>query len=89
MPSKLLIAGFLCAESALVYGFFRDVVIAGFLALGVVWFLVDALIVWKNRSYSPAEMRLFMWAWNAVAIVGMLWNWTKGSLTHLSRIAGR
>jgi len=34
-------------------------------------------------------MRLFMWAWNAVAIVGMLWNWTKGSLTHLSRIAGR
>src|SRR3989449_3533876 len=40
VPSKLLIAGFLCAESALVYGFFRDVVIAGFLALGVVWFLV-------------------------------------------------
>ncbi len=89
VPSKFLIAGFLCVESALVYGFFRDVVIAGFLGVGAAWFLMDALIVWKNRSYSPAEMRLFMWAWNAVAIVGMLWNWTKGSLTHLSRIAGR
>ncbi len=89
VPSKLLIAGFLCAESALVYGFFRDVVIAGFLALGVVWFLVDALIAWKNRSYSPAEMRLFMWGWNAVAILGMYWNWTHGSLTHLSHIAGQ
>src|SRR6266852_3961438 len=64
VPAKLLIAGFLCVESALVYGFFRDLVIAGFLAAGVVWFLMDALIVWKNRSYSPAEMRLFMWAWN-------------------------
>src|SRR6266852_8338135 len=80
VPAKLLIAGFLCVESALVYGFFRDVVIAGFLGVGAAWFLMDALIVWKNRSYSPAEMRLFMWAWNAVAIVGMLWNWTKGSL---------
>src|SRR6266478_1381237 len=89
VPSKLLIAGFLCAESALVYGFFRDVVIAGFLALGVVGFLVEALIAWKNRSYSPAEMRLFMWGWNAVAILGMYWNWTHGSLTHLSHIAGQ
>src|SRR5713101_7062489 len=66
VPSKLLIAGFLCVESALVYGFFRDVVIAGFLAAGVMWFVVDAFVVWKNRAYSPAEMRLFMWAWNEI-----------------------
>ncbi len=82
-PAKMLIAGFLCVESTLVLVFFRDLVIAGFLAAGVVWFLLDAALLWKNRSYSPATMRVFMWAWNAAALAGMYWNWSKGSLTHV------
>ncbi len=82
-PAKMLIAGFLCAESALVLVFFRDLVIGGFLAAGALWFFLDAAILWKNRSYSPATMRVFMWAWNATALLGMFWNWTHGTLTHV------
>jgi 4-hydroxybenzoate polyprenyltransferase len=85
--SKLLLAGFLCVETALVYYFFRDAVITGFLGFGAAWFVLDALLIWKNRPYSPAVMRLFMWGWNAAAVAGMFWNWSNGSLTHVKQVA--
>ena len=88
VPSKLLLAAFLIVEAALVYAFFADAVIAGFLALGVAWFLCDALAVWKSRAYSPAEMRLFMWGWNVAAVAGIVWSFSHGSLTHARRLAG-
>jgi 4-hydroxybenzoate polyprenyltransferase len=86
--SKLLIAGFLCVETALVYVFFGDLVIAGFLGFGAVWFLLDALLIWRNRPYSPTAMRLFMWGWNAAALLGMYWNRAHGSLTYARHVAG-
>src|ERR1700730_12178180 len=63
VPSKLLIAAILCGETVLVYFSFRDLVITGFLGFAAAWFLSDALLIWKNRPYSPSEMRLFMWGW--------------------------
>jgi 4-hydroxybenzoate polyprenyltransferase len=86
--SKLLIAGFLGVETALVYIFFQDFVITGFLGFGAAWFVLDALLIWKNRPYSPTVMRLFMWGWNAAALLGMYWNWAHGSLTHAWHVAG-
>jgi lycopene elongase/hydratase (flavuxanthin-forming) len=86
--SKLLIAAILCLETALVYVFFGDLVITGFLAFGAAWFVLDALVVWENRPYSPTEMRLFMWGWNAAALLGMYWNWSHGSLTNVRLVAG-
>lgn len=88
VPSKLLIAAVLCVETVLVYFSFGDLVITRFLGFGAAWFLLDALVVWKNRPYSATEMRLFMWGWNAAAFAGMFWNWTNGSLLHARRIAG-
>jgi len=88
VASKFLIAGILSVEIGLVYFFFGDLVIAGFLGLGVLWFLVDATLVWKNRPYSAGEMRLFMWGWNVASFAGMFWNWSNGSLTHVRHVAG-
>jgi 4-hydroxybenzoate polyprenyltransferase len=88
VPSKILMAGLLCIESALVFLFFRDMVISGFLALGAIWFLLDAALLWKNEAYSPGAMRFFMWAWNGTALLGIYWNWSTSSLTHLSRTPG-
>ncbi len=81
--AKFLIAAFLCVETTLVRNYFRDWIITGFLAFGALWFLVDATLLWKRRAYSPKEMRLFMWGWNAAALLGMFWNWTHGTLTHV------
>jgi 4-hydroxybenzoate polyprenyltransferase len=81
--AKFLIAAFLCIEAGLVWIYFRDWIITGFLAVGAIWFLVDATLLWKDRSYSPKEMRLFLWGWNGAALLGMFWNWTHGALTHV------
>src|SRR5262249_48347497 len=82
IPSKLLVAAFLMVETMLIYRYFGDFVIAGFLGLGALWFLADACFVWKHRPYSPLEMRLFMWGWNAAALTGIAWNWLHGSLLN-------
>jgi hypothetical protein len=86
VPAKFLIAGFLCIETALVYFYFQDTIIAGFLALGMLWFVLDAGATWKNRAYSPTEMRLFLWGWNIAALLGILWNWKQGTLTHVNSL---
>lgn len=88
VPAKLLIAALLAAEAALVYASFADAIITGFLAMGAAWFLCDVSWLWKSRAYSPTQMRLFMWAWNAAAALGILWNGSRGSLTHARHFAG-
>jgi lycopene elongase/hydratase (flavuxanthin-forming) len=86
-PAKLLIAAFLAAECILVAMNFADWAIVVFLALGSLWFIFDVFFLWKARNYSPLEMRAFMFGWNAVAVLGMLWNWRHGTLTHVRHIA--
>jgi 4-hydroxybenzoate polyprenyltransferase len=86
--AKFLIAAFLCIEASLIWTSFRDWIVTGFLAIGALWFLIDATLLWKNRAYRPREMRLFLWGWNAAALLGMLWNWTHGTLTHVVSAAG-
>lgn len=89
--AKFLIAAFMIVETCLVWTCFRDRIIAGFLAFGALWFVLDATVLWKSRAYGPKEMRLFLWGWNAVALLGMYWNWTHGSLMRLLsaiRLAG-
>jgi 4-hydroxybenzoate polyprenyltransferase len=86
--AKFLIAAFLCIETTLVRIYFRDWIITGFLAFGALWFLMDATLLWKNRAYRPEEMRLFLWGWNAAALLGMFWNWTHGTLTQVVSAAG-
>jgi 4-hydroxybenzoate polyprenyltransferase len=83
VQAKFLIAGFLCVETAMVYWFFHSAVIAGFLGAGILWFVLDATVLWKARSYAPVQMRAFMWAWNGAAVLGMCWNWLTASLTKL------
>jgi 4-hydroxybenzoate polyprenyltransferase len=86
--AKFLIAAFLCLEAMLVRIFFRDWIITGFLAFGALWFLIDPTLLWKDRPYSPKEMRLFLWGWNAAALLGMFWNWTHGTLTRVFSTVG-
>src|SRR6267143_2997329 len=75
--AKFLIAALLCVETAIVYRFFHDAIVAGFLAAGILWFVLDASLVWKEHSYTPTQMRAFMWAWNGAAALGMYWNWAS------------
>jgi 4-hydroxybenzoate polyprenyltransferase len=83
--SKLLMAAFLSVEVALITGYFHDRVIGGFLAAGVVWFIADALWLWRNQPYSRNVMTLFMWMWNAAAVLLIVWDCRHGSLARSPR----
>ena len=80
--TKLLIAAFLGVEVALVAYYFHDILIAGFLAAGALWCIADALWLWRDRPYSPSMMRLFMWGWNAAAVLLIFWGYAQGTLTR-------
>jgi 4-hydroxybenzoate polyprenyltransferase len=88
VPAKFLITAFLAIETLLVWFYFRDWIVAGFLALGAVWFVLDATLLWKDRKYLPKEMRLFLWGWNLASALGILWNWAQSPLTHLNPLRG-
>ena len=85
--SKQLIAVLLCVEVGVVWWYFRDPVIAGFLAAGAVWFIADGFWMWRERAYSPRVMKLFMWGWNAAALLGIFWDYRSASLTHVRPFA--
>jgi lycopene elongase/hydratase (flavuxanthin-forming) len=85
--AKLLIAVFLSVEAALVTRYFHDRVIAGFLAAGAVWFVADALWWWRSQPYSRKAMTLFMWLWNAAALLLIVWDYMQGTLTSSARLA--
>jgi 4-hydroxybenzoate polyprenyltransferase len=86
--SKFLIAAILCAECAMVWWWFRDLVIAGFLGAGVLWFVADALWMWKDAAYNPKVMKMFMLGWNAAAVLGIFWGYRTASLTAVKHLAG-
>jgi len=83
VPAKLLIATFVAAEGGLLYGFFQDLLLTGFLFASAAWFAVDATLLWRSRPYTPAQMRFAMFAWNAIALGSMPWVWWKASLVVL------
>jgi 1,4-dihydroxy-2-naphthoate octaprenyltransferase len=43
--AKFLIAALLCVETGMVYWFFHDAIIAGFLGVGALWFVVDSSVL--------------------------------------------
>src|SRR5258708_15954272 len=84
--TKLLMSVFLGLEVALVSRYFHDRVIGGFLAAGAVWFVADALWLGRNKPYSRQGMTLFIWMWNAAALLLIVWDYMQGTLTRRARL---
>jgi 4-hydroxybenzoate polyprenyltransferase len=84
VPTKLVVAALLAFETAWVWHFFHDGVIALFLAASAAWFLADALLFWRGRPYAGWQMRAFFLGWNAVAVLSLPWIWTHATLGRLS-----
>ena len=81
----LLIAAMvlLLLEAGLIVRFFGAKELAGFLLVSAAWFAVDATVIWRGRAYSNREMRFFMLAWNAIALISMPWMWSKAILLQM------
>jgi len=79
-PAKWLLIAFLAVEAVLIWTCARDPWLAAFLVGSAGWFVLDVMLVWRDRPYSPGEMRLLFLAWNAVALASMPWMWHAASL---------
>ncbi len=80
VPAKLLMAVLMLVEAGLVVRFFGAKALAGFLLVSAAWFVVDATVLWRSRPYSNSQMRFFLLAWNAIALVSMPWMWSRAVL---------
>ncbi len=76
IPSKFLISSMLIVEAFLVHKYFVDPWISSVLVFGALWFLLDALVLWRSQPYSLPQMRIFMLGWNAIALGSMAWVWS-------------
>lgn len=82
-PAKWLLAGFLACLCLLTGVVFQSVVLCLFFAAATLWFLLDVLVVWKNRPYSTFETNLFGQGFNVGAIASIPYMWWTGELTRL------
>ncbi|HEX8312934.1 MAG TPA: UbiA family prenyltransferase [Chthoniobacteraceae bacterium] len=78
--AKWFMVALLTAEALLVWKGAGDLWIAAFLTGGALFFVADVMLLWKNRVYSPGEMRFFFLAWNAVALLSIPWVWSTARL---------
>jgi 4-hydroxybenzoate polyprenyltransferase len=81
--AKLLIIAIVLCEVVLLAGLFGDALFAGTLLGFLVWLLLDAFVLYRDRAYVLSEMRLFGIGSNAVAFATMAYVWWSGCLLHL------
>lgn len=78
--TKLLIIGLVALEVLLLVIVFDDYLFAGILGLGLIWLLLDLLVIYKTKSYTLGEMKLFGVMSNVVAAISMGYVWWSGCL---------
>ena len=78
--TKLLIIGLVMAELILLITVYQEYIFAGMLGLGLIWLLVDLFLIFKLKTYSLFQMKLFGALSNGMAIVTMAYVWYTGCL---------
>jgi len=83
IKTKVLIIGLVFTEIALLLYFFGDFIFAGVLTLGVLWLLLDLLLIYRNRTYTLPQMKFFALASNIIAFITITYVWYSGRLLSL------
>jgi len=78
IPSKLLLALLLLAEAAIMHFALHQLPVTLILLTGTAYFLLDALLIWRNQPYSSKMMRIYLLGWNAIALVTIPIVWASG-----------
>ena len=78
--TKLLMLLLLAIEVFILSFWFKDFVLAGFLATFSLWLLLDVFIFFRDKPYSMLQMKLFGLMMNVSAILSMIWILYSGKL---------
>lgn len=80
--TKFLMLLLLFLETIILAYCFQDYVLAGFLGIFSLWLVIDVFVVFKDKPYTLAQMKLFGFAMNISAILSMIWVLYSGKLLH-------
>jgi hypothetical protein len=80
VSGKFLLSGLLAAEIFIVWPL--DPIVAGFLAVSMTVFLLDALVGFGDKPYPQWVVVCFFMGWNIVAMGSMYWLWQRGTLVQ-------
>lgn len=78
--TKLIMLIILLLEVYILWAWFQDYVLAGFLLIFSIWLLLDILVFFKSKPYTVSQMKLFGIAMNVSAILSMIWILYSGKL---------
>lgn len=81
--TKALIVLLVAIECALLLWVFGDPILAGILAAGLIWLLADIFLIYKDRVYTVAEMRLFGIGMNFAGYGTILWALYAGTFSRV------
>lgn len=80
--TKYLMIFLLIIEVYILFGWFQDYFLAGFLGVFAIWMVIDVFFVFKESPYSLPQMKLFGLAMNISAFGTMAWVLYSGKLLH-------
>ncbi len=81
--TKLLIIGVVFLEVGFLFYVFRDFIFGSVLALGLVWLLLDLLIIYKTKRYTVGQMKFFAFGSNMIAVATIGYVWYTGCLMQV------
>lgn len=81
--TKLIIIGIVMTEVMMLVFVFQDLVFGGMLGIGLIWLILDLFFIYKTKTYSIGQMKLFGAMSNVVAIASMAYVWYSGCLLHV------
>ncbi len=80
LPSKALLCGLLLTEAGIVWQVYRDPYISLFLLAAAAGFAIDAMFVYRERSYPQWLIKAAFVFWNLAALASLHWMWSRGTL---------
>lgn len=83
--TKLLIIGIVFLEVSLLFFVFNEYIFGGMLAMGLLWLIVDLVVVFKTKIYTVNQMKLFGLVSNIVAVCSMAYVWYSGCLLQIQK----
>lgn len=80
IKTKLLIIFIVFLEVLLLFVIYKEMIFGAMLSIGLLWLILDILIIYKTKNYSMGEMKLFAISSNIIALVSMAYVWYSGCL---------
>ncbi len=79
--TKLIIIAIVAAEVSLLFIHYKEFIFGSMLLFGLIWLLLDLFFIYRTKTYTVNEMKLFGLLSNTMALVSMIYVWYSGCLS--------